>query len=67
MGPPGLMHEKKTKPLGAHNPNVPPPRERHGGKRRASGGGMRVQLDKGKELIITIEDIEAAMQRTPSA
>jgi hypothetical protein len=53
-----------TKPLGLHNSNVPA-RERQNGKRRAATGGMRVKLDKGKELIITIEDIEGAVERTP--
>ena len=49
--------EENTKPLGVQNSNVPA-RKRHGGKRRAATGGMRVKLDRGKELIITIEDIE---------
>lgn len=59
----GLM-KGSTKPLGVHNSNLPA-RERHGGKRRSATGGMRVKLDKGKELIITIEDIEEAVERTP--
>ena len=75
MSSAGLMKGRPSadtrQPLGMQNPNIAPKLNSNNGlmkqnRTSSGGGGVRVQIDGSRELVISLEDITSSLSQPTS-